>query len=128
LRAGSLIGAKTQEEQSGRWNAPLRKEFLLNLFFHEGGMMGYFIGGSPYAMANQLRDGYILLNRIVLKKYSLRDLQVLKSELEKLLREVRSQQPPLEDIKAIKLRNRRMQKLISALSMIESYCAERRKL
>jgi len=90
--------------------------------------MGYFIGGSPYAMANQLRDGYVLLNRIVLKKYSLRDLQVLKSELEKLLREVRSQQPPLEDIKAIKLRNRRMQKLISALSMIESYCAERRKL
>jgi len=87
--------------------------------------MVYFIGGSPYAMANQLMEGYILLNRIILKKYSLKDLQVLKLELEKLLREVRSQQPPLEDIKAIKLRNRRVQRLTSARSMIESYCAGR---
>ncbi|MDH5405847.1 MAG: hypothetical protein OEX80_04855 [Candidatus Aminicenantes bacterium] len=90
--------------------------------------MGYFIGGSPYAMANQLKEGYILLNRVILKKYSLSDLQALKSELEKLLREIRAQQPPLEDIKSIKLRNRRMQKLSSSLSMIESHCAQRRKL
>jgi len=90
--------------------------------------MGYFIGGSPRAMANQLMEGYILLNRVILKKYSLSDLQVLKSELGKLLREVRSQQPPLEDTHAIKQRNRRIQKLSSSLSMIESYCAERHKL
>ena len=78
-------------------------------------------------MANQLMEGYILLNRVILKKYSLKDLQVLKSEFEKLLREVRSQQPPLEDIKAIKQRNRRMQRLISSRSMIESYCSQRYK-
>ena len=79
-------------------------------------------------MANQLMEGYILLNRIILKKYSLSDLQVLKSELGKLLREVRSQQSPLKDTNTIKQRNRRIQKLISSLSMIESYCAERHKL
>jgi len=89
--------------------------------------MGYFIGGSPYAMANQLMEGYILLTRVTLKKYSLRDLQLLKSELEKSLREVRSQQPPLGDINAIKQRNRRTQRLTSARSIIESYCAERYK-
>ena len=89
--------------------------------------MRYFIGGSPYAMANQLMEGYILLNRVILKKYSLKDLQVLRSELEKLLREVRCQQPTLEDINALKQRNRRMQRLISAISMIESHYAQRRK-
>lgn len=90
--------------------------------------MGYFIGGSPYAMANQLMEGYVLLTRVILKKLSLKDLQALRLELEKLLREVRSQQPSLEDINALKQRNRRRQRLTSALSMIDGYRAERRKL
>jgi len=81
-----------------------------------------FIGGSAKSMANQLMEGYILINPHVLKRYTLEELRKLREELEKLQRELRAQQIPLEDNQAIQMRNHRLQKIGSSLLQIRSYC------
>ena len=48
-----------------------------------------FIGGSGSAMASQICEGYILLNKNTLRGWASADLQTLRHELDKLLREVR---------------------------------------
>ena len=52
--------------------------------------MPSFIGGSAPAMANQLLEGYFLLNKNTLRGWPGSDLQTLRHELDKLLREVRA--------------------------------------
>lgn len=84
--------------------------------------MSKFIGGSAKSMANQLMEGYILLNPHMLKRFALEELRSLRTELEKLQRELRAQQIPLEDIQAIQIKNHRLQKIASSLLQIRNYC------
>ena len=84
--------------------------------------MTKFIGGSAPAMANQLMEGYILLNPVMLKRFTLEELRSLRVELEKLQRETRSQQIPKDDIPAIQIKNHRLQKISSSLLIIRNYC------
>ncbi len=84
--------------------------------------MSKFIGGSAKSMAHQLMEGYILINPNSLKRFTLEELRSLKSELEKLQRELRVQQIPVEDTQAIQLKNHRLQKIGSALLQIRTYC------
>jgi hypothetical protein len=81
-----------------------------------------FLGGSAKSMANQLMEGYILINRSKLRLYTLEELRSLKAELEKLQRELRAQQIPLEDTQAIQMKNHRIQKIGTALLLIRSHC------
>jgi hypothetical protein len=81
-----------------------------------------FIGGSAKSMAHQLMEGYILINPHKLKRFTLEELRSLKSELEKIQRELRVQQIPVEDTQAIQIKNHRLQKISSALLQIRTYC------
>ena len=80
--------------------------------------MANFMGGSAPAMAGQISDGNILLSAATLRGYSVGDLQVLRMELEKLLRTARAEVPPQDDAQAQAARNRRIARLSSSLQVV----------
>ena len=88
--------------------------------------MGTFLGGSAWAMAGQIGDGYILVTDRTWIQLNRGELDKLAFELDKLLRETRSVQPPLDDIQALQQRNRKVSRLTGALSMLRSYQARMR--
>ncbi len=49
------------------------------------------------------------------------EIRELQRELEKNQREVRAEQPPLDDLNAIKKKNRRIQRISSALMTIRNF-------
>jgi hypothetical protein len=80
-----------------------------------------FPGGSAYAMARDIAGGFTLVTERSFRSLSRGDLDQLAFEMDRHLRELRGDQAPLDDIAAIQLRNRRMQRLNSALLMLRSY-------
>ncbi len=88
--------------------------------------MAGFIGGSALAMASQISEGYMLLNKNTLRGWTPGDLQALRAEVDKLLREVRSTVPPQDDAQQNQLRNRKIGRLSSALQVIQTAATARR--
>jgi hypothetical protein len=91
-----------------------------------GAAMGNFMGGSAYAMANQIGEGYILVTERTFARLQPFELDKLAFELERMLRDVRGQQPDLADTQALQQRNRKLSRLQSCLSMVQSYKMRRR--
>jgi hypothetical protein len=87
--------------------------------------MAGFMGGSAPAMAAQIADGMYLLNVQTLRGFNANELGLLKHELEKLQREVRSQVPPQDDAQATQARNRRIGRISSALQIVSNKQAAR---
>jgi hypothetical protein len=83
--------------------------------------VGTFMGGSAWAMAGQIGEGYILCSDRTWARLDRGDLEKLAFELDKLLREIRGQQPPLDDVQALQQRNRKLSRLTGALGMLRSY-------
>ena len=88
--------------------------------------MGNFIGGSAQAMVRQVSEGYLLVTERNFKRLQRGDLDQLAFEIEKLLREIRGDQPDLEDREAIQVRNRRIQRLNTCRMMLRTYRQRRR--
>ncbi len=80
--------------------------------------MGAFIGGSAPAMARQVCDGYTLLSPVLLKRLSLEQMRSLEFEMDKKLREARSDIVDQEDQLALSNRNRRISRIDSALRIL----------
>ena len=81
--------------------------------------MANWMGGSCPAMANQIAGGFMLLSSANLKGFQPAELQTLKFELEKILRNVRSEVPPQDDALAQQARNQRISRLSSALQVVQ---------
>ena len=81
--------------------------------------MATFMGGSANAMASQIAEGFILLSTATLRGFLPSDLQTLRHELEKALREVRSEVPPPDDALANQARNRKISRLSSAVQVVQ---------
>jgi hypothetical protein len=88
--------------------------------------MANFMGGSAPAMAGQVADGFLLLNINSLKGYTPGDLTLLKIEMEKLQREARSVTPPQDDAAANQARNRKINRLGTAIQLVGHKMTERR--
>ena len=88
--------------------------------------MGNFIGGSAYAMSQQVADGYLLVTERTFLRLGPGELNKLDFEIAKLLREIRGSQPALDDIPAIQQRNRRIQRLNTCRMMLQAYRRSRR--
>lgn len=88
--------------------------------------MGRFLGGSAFAMSREISEGYILVSPSSLKKFSSQEIRALQMELEKIQREVRGELPPLDDLMAIKKKNRKIQRISSALMTIRNYLRTKR--
>ena len=82
--------------------------------------MGNFAGGSAYAMANQIAEGYQLVNALSLKRLSRTELGQLKFELQKVLQELRGNQPPAEDTKAVQAMNRKIGRVNNAMLVLQN--------
>jgi hypothetical protein len=80
-----------------------------------------FPGGSAYAMVRDIAEGYVLLTERSFRALSRGDLDQLAFELDRHLRELRGDQPASDDIPAIQLRNRRIQRLNSAVVVLRSF-------
>jgi hypothetical protein len=80
-----------------------------------------FSGGSAYAMARDVAEGYLLVTERTFKTMSPSELDQLVFETDRYLRELRGEQPPLDDTPALQQRQRRMQRLNTALMIVRSY-------
>jgi len=80
-----------------------------------------FPGGSAYAMARDIAGGFTTVSDRTFRTMSRPDLDQLSFEIDRHLRELRGDQPALEDLPAIQLRNRRLQRLNTALVVLRGY-------
>lgn len=79
------------------------------------------IGGSAYAMATGIADGYHAVSERTFRTMSRGELDQMAQEIDKHLRECRAEQPSLEDIAAIQHKNRKIQRLNTALMVLRAY-------
>lgn len=84
-----------------------------------------FMGGSAYAMANSLTEGYLLPSPVNLKRLTTGELRELQFEVEKILRDLRGVIPDQADTLALQKRNQRLLRLQQALSVIASFASLR---
>ncbi|MBZ0111719.1 MAG: hypothetical protein K8J08_04590 [Thermoanaerobaculia bacterium] len=80
-----------------------------------------FQGGSAFGMAQQIGNGNVLVTERTFKSMSRPEVEKLRFELDKLQREVRSEQPGLTDTVAIQDRQRRLTRLRNCLIMLRFY-------
>ena len=86
-----------------------------------------YMGGSAYAMANSLMEGYLLPSPMTLKRLSMEELRALQFELEKLAKEQRSVVPDQNDTLALQKRNQKILKLNQATMVINNFLQLRQK-
>jgi len=80
--------------------------------------MGSFIGGSAPAMARQVCDGFTLLSQATLKRLDVSQMRTLEFEIDKRLRETRSELVSVEDQVALTKRNRRLSRIEGAIRVL----------
>jgi hypothetical protein len=85
-----------------------------------------FPGGSAYAMARDVAEGYLAVTERTFKTMSRSELDQAVFEMDRYLRELRGEQPALDDLPAIQQRQRRMQRLNGALMMVRGYLTRRK--
>lgn len=88
--------------------------------------MGNFPGGSAYAMAKDIAEGYLLVTERTYLRLQPNELDQLAFEIDRAMRDIRGDQPSLDDLAAIKLRNRKLQRLTQALTILRSVQSRRR--
>jgi hypothetical protein len=89
--------------------------------------MSPFLGGSAFAMANQVADGYVLVTALQLKRLSATELEQLQFELDRLLRETRGTAVAPEDMQGLQVRNRKISRLNGTLRQVRDTIAARRR-
>lgn len=85
-----------------------------------------FPGGSAWSMAKDLAEGVLLPTERTWARLMPAERDQVAFEIERALREVRGNQPPIDDLPAVQQRNRRIQRLNGALTMLRSYQMRRR--
>jgi Mg2+ and Co2+ transporter CorA len=85
-----------------------------------------FPGGSAWAMARDIADGYILVSQRTFGRMQRAQIEQVVAEINRRLRDVRSEQPDLEDIQALRKRNMRIQRLNGALTVVRGLGPKRR--
>jgi len=88
--------------------------------------MASFPGGSAWALVRDIAAGHYLVTERTFQGFNIGQLEKLTFELDRHLREVRSEQPSLDDQPAVQNRNRRIQRLNTATMILRSYRTRRR--
>jgi hypothetical protein len=83
-------------------------------------------GKSITAVARDVAEGFFTINPLVLKKFDSEGVKALYQQLRKLQKEVRGEQFPLHDTLAVRNRNTRLQRLHSAVTILEHTAKERK--
>jgi hypothetical protein len=80
-----------------------------------------YMGGSAFAMASSLMEGYLLPSPVNLKRMTIEELRELRFEIEKLLRDQRAIVPDQMDTLALQKRNQRLLKLSQAQTVLHNF-------
>jgi hypothetical protein len=83
-------------------------------------------GKSLKAIAFDIAEGYVVVNPIFLKPLDQESLKGIYQELMKAQIEIRGEKFPQGDIKAIRWRNTRLQRLNAALMILKNFARERK--
>ncbi|MBI3804279.1 MAG: hypothetical protein HY282_11020 [Nitrospirae bacterium] len=83
-------------------------------------------GRSVAAVAKDIAGGYMALNPLVLKRFEKEMYKALHQQLRKVQTEVRSESFPTHDMTGIRKRNTRLQRLHTALTILEHAAKEKR--
>ncbi len=88
--------------------------------------MSPFAGGSPWAMARDIGEGFVLVTDRTFSRMSRAEIDKLSFELERCLREVRG--APTAELEALELqrRNRKLLKLTSAQRVLRAHLMKRK--
>ena len=87
--------------------------------------MSVFLGGSAFAMANQISAGYIIVSVTTFRQFKPHDVKTLEVEIDKLSRELRGEAIPIDDLQAIQTKNRRLGRLKQAGLILRSRAQQR---
>jgi hypothetical protein len=87
--------------------------------------MSVFIGGSAYNMVRDIADGFVVVSERTFRNYGRKELGDFAQEINRLLQEVRSAQPDSSDVPAVQKRQRRMQRLLQALTLANAAASRR---
>jgi hypothetical protein len=88
--------------------------------------MGNFPGGSAYAMARDIGEGYQTVNERTFQRFNRADLDKLSFEMNRLIKEVRGDQPAIDDLPAVQQRNRKIQRLNTAMMILRAFRMKRK--
>lgn len=80
-----------------------------------------FPGGSAYSLARDIAEGYVLVTERTFKNLTRPELDQLGFEMDRHTRELRGESPPLDDVPALQLRNRKLQRMTSATTVLRSF-------
>jgi len=83
--------------------------------------MANFAGGSAYSMARDVGEGFQLVTERTFKVYSRPELDQLGFELDRYLRELRGEAQGGESVQQVQVRNRKIQRVNSALMILRGY-------
>ncbi len=87
---------------------------------------GQIQGKSITSAAKDIAEGYMVLNPMILKRFENETYKALHQELRKTQREIRSESFPTHDTLGIRRRNTRLQRLHTALMILEHAAKEKR--
>jgi hypothetical protein len=76
---------------------------------------------NPKMLAHDIAKGLVYLSPANLKKYTSEDLKVIINNLTMTQREIRAKQIPQEDMIQIKEKNRQLQHVTQAITIINGY-------
>jgi hypothetical protein len=76
--------------------------------------MSKFAGGSAYAMARDIGEGYVTVTDRTFRLMTPGEMQQLEFEIDRFLRELRGSQSPADELRVVQARNRKIQRLTSA--------------
>lgn len=71
-------------------------------------------------MAKDIAEGYVMVTERTYQRFESAQLDQLAFEMERALRDIRSDLSALDDMPTIQQRNRKLQRLTQALSMLRS--------
>lgn len=84
------------------------------------------MGGSAFAMARDVAEGYHLVTERTFRNMQPAEVEQLAFEIDRLLREVRGTPAPLDDLMALKARNRKIQRLNTVVMILRAFRQKKR--
>jgi hypothetical protein len=88
--------------------------------------MANFAGGSAFSMTQQIASGHLRIADRSFLRMQKADLDLLKMEMERRLRELRSVQVDQNDTQAIQEKSRSITRVNTAMTILNSYRQRRR--
>jgi len=95
-------------------------------FYGDKERMADVRGKSIQAVVKDIAEGYTTVNPIFLKSFNQDQLKNLSNHIRKIQTEIRSIPFPAKDIPAIRMRNMKLQRLHTAIIIINNFAKERR--